>query len=59
VGDYYLLNSKLTFRLTPKSATVQSQLFLAGENLTNTRYEYLKGYPAPGVTIMGGANAVF
>jgi iron complex outermembrane receptor protein len=59
VEDYYLLNSKLTFRLTPKSATVQSHLFLAGENLTITRYEYLKGYPAPGVTIMGGANVAF
>jgi len=59
VGDYYLLNSKLTFRLTPRGATVQSHLFLAGENLTNTHYEYLKGYPAPGVTIMGGANVVF
>jgi iron complex outermembrane receptor protein len=59
VSDYYLLNSKLTFRLTPKGAAVQSHLFLAGENLTNIRYEYLKGYPAPGFTIMGGANVAF
>ena len=59
VSDYYLLNSKLTFRLTPKGASVQSHLFLAGENLTNIRYEYLKGYPAPGFTMMGGANVAF
>ena len=59
VGDYYLLNAKLTFRLTPKGAPVQNHLFLAGENLTNIHYEYLKGYPAPGFTMMGGANVAF
>jgi iron complex outermembrane receptor protein len=59
VSDYYLLNSKLTFRLTPKQAAVQSHLFLAGENLTDKHYEYLPGYPAPGITIMGGANLAF
>ncbi|MDI6754719.1 MAG: TonB-dependent receptor plug domain-containing protein [Thermodesulfobacteriota bacterium] len=59
VSDYYLLNAKLTFRLTPKGAAMPSHLFLAGENLTDQRYEYLKGYPAPGITIMGGANVAF
>jgi len=59
VSDYYLLNSKLTFRLTPKPAAVQSHLFLAGENLTDKHYEYLPGYPAPGITIMAGANLAF
>ncbi|MBM4332887.1 MAG: TonB-dependent receptor [Deltaproteobacteria bacterium] len=53
------LNAKLTFRLTPKGAAMPSHLFLAGENLTDQRYEYLKGYPAPGITIMGGANVAF
>jgi outer membrane cobalamin receptor len=59
VSDYYLLNSKLTFRLTPKQAAVQSHFYLAGENLTDKQYQYLPGYPAPGITIMGGAILAF
>lgn len=59
VSDYYLINSKLTYRLTRKEDKLQSHLFIAGENLTNKRYEFLPGYPAPGITFMGGANAAF
>jgi iron complex outermembrane receptor protein len=59
VSDYYLLNSKLTFRLTPKQSKVQSHLYVAAENLTDKQYEYLPGYPAPGITIMGGAKLAF
>ncbi|MGB9629680.1 MAG: hypothetical protein ACPL6D_13560 [Thermodesulfobacteriota bacterium] len=28
-------------------------IFIAGENLTNVHYEYLKGYPMLGITVMG------
>jgi len=59
VSDYYLVNSKLTYRLTPKNAPLQSQVYLAGENLTDKNYEYLPGYPAPGITILGGVNLSF
>jgi len=56
IGAYHLVNAKLTYALTPKSAPIKSTLFLSGENLTNTSYEFLKGYPAPGITVMGGIN---
>ena len=59
VGDYYLLNAKLTYRLKWKQYPVQTDFYLAGENLTNVSYEYLKGYPAPGITVMGGVNFYF
>jgi outer membrane cobalamin receptor len=59
VSDYYLVNSKLTYRLTPKTTPFQSQVFLAGENLTDKNYEYLPGYPAPGITVLGGINLSF
>lgn len=59
VGDYYLVNAKLTYRLKGKQFPGQTELYLAGENLTNVAYEYLKGYPAPGITVMGGANFLF
>jgi len=32
---------------------------VAGENLTNVHYEYLKGYPMPGATAMVGASIRF
>lgn len=59
VGDYYLVNAKLTYQLNFKNTPICTQLYLAGENLTNVSYEFLKGYPAPGTTIMGGANLIF
>jgi hypothetical protein len=35
--------------LTPKLA---GQIFLAGENLTNVSYAYMKDYPMPGINGM-------
>lgn len=59
VSNYYLINAKLTYRLTPQNAPVQSHIYIAGENLANKQYEYLKDYPAPGITVMAGANLSF
>jgi len=59
VDDYYLLNAKLTARLTPQNFPFRGELFLSGENLTDKKYEYLKGYPAPGISFLGGANVLF
>lgn len=56
VGNNFLLNAKLSFRLTPKTSPVQTTIFVSGENLTNRQYEYLKDYPAPGITVMGGVS---
>jgi hypothetical protein len=39
--------------LIPKLA---SELFPAGENLTNVSYTYQKDYPMPGINCMLGAN---
>ncbi len=56
VGNNFLLNTRLSCRLTPRESQVQTTVFISGENLTNRQYEYLKGYPAPGVTVMSGFN---
>jgi outer membrane cobalamin receptor len=56
VDAYPLVNAKLSYLLTPKNAPVKTILYLSAENLTNTSYEFLKGYPAPGLTILGGIN---
>jgi iron complex outermembrane receptor protein len=56
VGNNFLLNAKLSWRLTPKESRIQTTVFVSGENLTDRQYEYLRGYPAPGITVMGGVN---
>jgi outer membrane cobalamin receptor len=63
VGSYYLVNGKISYRIKPipyvpyKKAEVE--IFLAGENLTNVHYEYLPGYPMPGIIVMGGIGLKF
>ena len=56
VDSYSLLNAKVSYRITQKNSPYQSTIFLSGENLLDQNYEYLKGYPAPGMTIMAGFN---
>lgn len=53
VDDSFLLNAKLTYGFTA-TGNVEWEMFVAGENLTDTDYEYLPGYPMPGVTGMIG-----
>jgi len=62
VGFYYLVNGKISYRIKPIPYVPykgQAEIFLAGENLTNVHYEYLKGYPMPGITVMGGIGLKF
>ena len=40
-------------------AVTTKLVILAGENLMDKNYEYLPGYPAPGITILGGVNLSF
>lgn len=54
VDAYSLLNAKVSYRMTPKNSPFQGTVFLSGENLLDENYEYLKGYPAPGTTVMAG-----
>ncbi len=56
VDSYSLLNAKVSYRITQKNSPYQSTIFLSGENLLDQNYEYLKGYPAPGMTVMAGFN---
>jgi iron complex outermembrane receptor protein len=55
VDSCFLLNAKITYSI-PGSGNVDWEVFLAGENLTDTDYEYLPGYPMPGATGMIGVS---
>lgn len=59
VDSYFILNSKLSyaFELAPK--TISGTVFVAGENITDTDYEYLPGYPMAGINGMAGVSLAF
>jgi len=59
VDAYCLLNAKLTYDLTLPCRYARAQLFIAGENLTDTDYEQKKGYPMAGLNGMGGIKVWF
>ncbi|MEW6258927.1 MAG: TonB-dependent receptor plug domain-containing protein [Thermodesulfobacteriota bacterium] len=57
VSDYFLLNGKIGYHF-PWNGN-QSEIFLAVENITDTSYEYLPGYPMPGINAMLGIQLMF
>lgn len=52
--DYLMINLRSKYFLTD-----YLQVFLEGNNLLNTSYEVEKGYPMPGVNMMGGLFVKF
>jgi len=59
VDNYALLNSKLSYEFDLSDSGVTGNVFAAGENLTDTDYEYRPGYPMPGINGMAGVNLTF
>lgn len=55
--DYALLNARAAYRFGGEKRNLQ--LFVKGENLTNTSYVINAGYPMPGVVVMGGVELKF
>jgi iron complex outermembrane receptor protein len=48
---YTLANAKVSYTIGK-----YIQLFVSGENLLNEKYETLRYYPMPGITVFGGVN---
>jgi iron complex outermembrane receptor protein len=59
VDPYFLLNAKLSCRVTPGAWDFEGKVFVAGENLTDTDYELRPGYPMPGISWMLGVESIF
>jgi iron complex outermembrane receptor protein len=59
VGDRFLVNGKLSYMFSLRAGRISGELYLAGENLTDTDYEYRPGYPMPGINGMAGATLAF
>ena len=60
VGKMFLLNAKLShfFRI-PSPFLQKGEVFVAAENITNTRYEFAPGYYMPRTFIMTGLSLIF
>lgn len=58
VDSYFLLNLKAGCQL-PLRSSVRAELYVAGENLTDSEYEYRPGYPAPGRALSAGLELWF
>jgi len=50
IDSFFLLNGKIAREFVLKSLPVSGEIYLAGENLTNTGYAYRKDYPMPGIS---------
>ena len=59
VDDYTVVNGKLSYAFASNEGKLSGSVFLAGENLTDTDYEYRPGYPMPGINGMAGVNLKF
>jgi iron complex outermembrane receptor protein len=62
VDNYTVLNSKLSYAFEINSSDahdIMGAVFVAGENLTDTNYEYRPGYPMPGINGMAGVTMTF
>jgi len=52
--SYALLNCKVSYKPIDRIT-----LFVNGENLTDTSYQNLYGYPMPGIVVLGGIDVKF
>ncbi|MBN1808935.1 MAG: TonB-dependent receptor plug domain-containing protein [Planctomycetes bacterium] len=59
VGDYTILNMKLSCRIGMPDTGGEGEVFLAVENLANVDYELKPDYPMPGTTVMAGFEIGF
>ncbi len=59
VENYILVNAKVGYLFKVPSWAMAGEFFVAGENLTDTDYEYRPGYPMPGINGMAGVQLQF
>ncbi len=59
VDSYFILNGKLSREFQLAGSKLSGSVFVAGENLTDTDYEYQPGYPMPGINGMAGVTLTF
>ncbi len=59
VDSFWLVNAKLAFLYSLEKFGLEGELFVAGQNLTDSDYEYRPDYPMPGINFTVGASVAF
>ena len=59
IDAFFLLNGRIAYELAVPWRRGRVEIFLVGENLTDTDYEYKHGYPMPGFNARGGVALSF
>lgn len=59
VEPFWLVNAKLAFLYQLENPGLEGEIFLAGQNLTDSEYEYRPQYPMPGINFSVGASVSF
>jgi len=59
VESYFLANAKLAVPWRWLGLDLDGSIFVFGENLTDTEYQYRIGYPMPGRMIQVGVDVGF
>lgn len=60
IDSYFLLGARLAYDFQiPEWEGAKGEVYLSGENLTDTDYEYKPGYPMPGANLMVGCKLSF
>lgn len=59
VDDYVIINGKISCLFNYRPWNIGGEVYVAGENITDTSYEYLPGYPMPGISAMVGCKVEF
>ena len=59
VDSYTVVNARLGYQFHFGDRGSSGKIFVAGENLTDTDYEYRPGYPMPGINGMAGVSLTF
>jgi len=59
VPGFWLVNAKFSFLFELENPGLTGELFIAGQNITNSWYEYRPGYPMPGANVSVGASISF
>jgi iron complex outermembrane receptor protein len=59
ISAYTLVNARLSYDFSLPDWRLHGQVFVSGQNLTNTRYEQQFGYPMPRINGMCGVRVGF
>ena len=57
--EFLVVNGKIAYGFDLPAWKASGELFVAGENLTDTNYAYRPGYPMPGINGMAGVQLRF